>query len=189
MSTDTNGDRWGNEGDDLEAPMDPEAFRRAKGRVSLPAKLLVAGALFMMLLAGFEIAVAVSGYDWQLKTLEYLEQQQPPGQERDDFNKQVDELRNRDRTPEFLQAAVSSALGLTLDVMILVGGLKMHGLRGRTLATVGAICAVIPVNSCCCIGIPLGIWALVVLFDPNVKAAFEAVKAGVDPTSPNDDFR
>ena len=188
MSTDRDDDRWG-DNRDVEAPMDPADFRRAQRRVSLPAKLLVAGAVFMMLLAGFEIAVAISGYDWQLKMLEYLELQQPPGQPRDDFKKHVDELRNRDRTPEFIQAAVSSALGLTLDAMILFGGFKMHSLRGRTLATVGAVCAIIPVNSCFCIGIPFGIWALVVLFDPNVKAAFEARKRDAIEPMPNDDLR
>lgn len=189
MSTDRDDDRWGNDGDDRKAPMDSEAFRRAKGRVGLPAKLLIAGAGIMILLAVANIAMVVSGYDLTLKWLELIEKQQPPGQARDDFKKEVEKARVRDRTPEYIQNAVGSALGLTLDFLILIGGLKMHGLRGRSLAIAGAICAVIPVNSCCCIGIPLGIWALVVLFDPNVKAAFEAVKSGVDPTPPNDDFR
>lgn len=185
MTTDRDDDRLGNDRDD--SPMDPADFRRAKQRVALPAKLLIAGAVFMMLWAAVNIAVVVSGYDLQLKMLEAIEQQQPPGQARDDFKKQVDDARNRDRTPEYIQSAIFSALGLTLDVMILVGGLRMHSLRGRTLATVGAICAVIPANSCCCIGIPIGIWALVVLFDPNVKAAFEARKRSGGAAIADDD--
>jgi len=187
MSTEPD-DRWGDDRDD--APMDPADFLRAKRRVSLPAKLLIASAVIMLLLAAVQIAVAISGYDVTLKYLEYVEQLQPPGPARDDFKKQVDEARNRDRTSEHIMAAVRTVLSLALDIAILVGGLRMHSLRGRTLATVGAICAIIPANSCCCLGIPVGIWALVVLFDPNVKAAF-ASRPGGTASAPiaNDDLR
>jgi hypothetical protein len=37
----------------------------------------------------------------------------------------------------------------------------------------GSILSIIPcTNSCCCIGTPLGIWALVVLLNSDVKLAF-----------------
>ena len=178
MATERDDDRWGNE--DPEARLDPTTLRLAKEKVNLPAKLLIAASIFMLLFGLVNIGVAFSGYDLQLKMLEFIEQQQPPGKQRDDLKKQVDEARNRDRTVEYVQSGVFGALGLTLDVFILIGGLRMQSLRGRTLAMVGAICAIIPANSCCCIGMPigmpLGIWALMVLTNADVKAAFEASK-------------
>ncbi|MBF5043829.1 hypothetical protein FGE12_15625 [Aggregicoccus sp. 17bor-14] len=65
--------------------------------------------------------------------------------------------------------------GIVLSGLMLLGGLKMKGLQSYALALTGAIVAVIPcmgVNGCCCIGMPVGIWALVVLMRPEVKGAF-----------------
>jgi ABC-type proline/glycine betaine transport system permease subunit len=52
----------------------------------------------------------------------------------------------------------------------------MRQLKGRGLAIAGAILAMIPLFTCCCcvIGLPVGIWALVVLMNAEVKAAFDA---------------
>ena len=66
-------------------------------------------------------------------------------------------------------------LGLGLAVLILVGGLKMKNLENRSLAMASAIIALIPCFSCCCLlGMPAGIWALIVLSKPEVKAAFRS---------------
>jgi hypothetical protein len=65
--------------------------------------------------------------------------------------------------------------GVVLSGLMLLGGLKMKSLQSYALAMTGAIVALIPcmgINGCCCIGIPVGIWALVVLVKPEVKGAF-----------------
>jgi len=53
-------------------------------------------------------------------------------------------------------------------------GFQMLHLRRRTLVTVASALAMVPFcTSCCCLlGIPIGIWSLVVLSKPEVKAAF-----------------
>jgi hypothetical protein len=60
-----------------------------------------------------------------------------------------------------------------LDVLIIVSAFQMWNVKAYNLAMTGAVLAVIPLCSpCVCLGIPFGIWALVVLNDPQVKAAF-----------------
>ncbi len=69
---------------------------------------------------------------------------------------------------------VFALLGAALGGLILVGGMKMKNLESYGLAIAASIIAIIPCfSSCCCIiGLPAGIWALVVLNKPEVKAAF-----------------
>jgi hypothetical protein len=58
-------------------------------------------------------------------------------------------------------------------VVILVGAIQMIRVRTWGLALTSAILAMVHVGSCCCLfGIPFGIWALIVLCDAEVKAAF-----------------
>ena len=62
---------------------------------------------------------------------------------------------------------------LALGAVTAFGGLKMKNLENYGLAMAASIIAVIPCfGSCCCIGIPVGIWSLIVLNKPEVKAAF-----------------
>lgn len=63
---------------------------------------------------------------------------------------------------------------LVLGGLIIFGALKMRNLQSFGLAMAASIIAMIPcLSPCCCIGIPIGIWALVVLNKPEVKAAFQ----------------
>lgn len=65
-------------------------------------------------------------------------------------------------------------LGLGMAVVILLGALKMKKLQSHSFAMVAAIVAMIPcVSPCCLLGLPIGIWALVVLNKPEVKAGFQ----------------
>ena len=67
----------------------------------------------------------------------------------------------------------SLALGLVVNTVILVGGLKMMKLQSWGLALASAILVMLPCGSCCClIGLPIGIWAVIQLNKPEVKSAF-----------------
>ena len=62
---------------------------------------------------------------------------------------------------------------LLLAPVLIAGGIAM--LRGKSLglARGAAILSMIPVTSCCCVvGIPVGIWALLILKKPAVEAYF-----------------
>jgi hypothetical protein len=62
---------------------------------------------------------------------------------------------------------------LLIFALIFFGAMKMKKLESYGLAMTAAILSLIPCLSICCIlGIPFGIWALVVLLNADVKAAF-----------------
>lgn len=68
---------------------------------------------------------------------------------------------------------VMGIFGLLVAGLWIVGGLKMKDLSSYGLAMAAAVTAVVPCfTTCCCLNIPVGIWALVVLMKPEVKAAF-----------------
>lgn len=66
------------------------------------------------------------------------------------------------------------ALGIAAAVILLMGGVRMRQLRSYGLAMTAAILSVVGcLYGCCCVAtIPVGIWAIVVLMKPEVKAAF-----------------
>jgi hypothetical protein len=63
---------------------------------------------------------------------------------------------------------------LAMSILTLIGSIQMKELRSYAWAMTAAILSVIPCTSPCCflIGTPIGIWALVVLNEPVVRAAF-----------------
>jgi phage FluMu protein Com len=87
-------------------------------------------------------------------------------------------LRHEDTFPMMLGGGVYVALGLfgvAMSIIILIGARKMKRLEGHTFAMAAAIIALVPcISPCCLLGLPFGIWALVVLNDPSVKAAFRS---------------
>jgi hypothetical protein len=67
----------------------------------------------------------------------------------------------------------SATLGILIGVVIFLGARKMQSLQSYGLAMTAAILAMLPcVSPCCLVGLPIGIWALVVLSDAEVKGAF-----------------
>jgi len=70
-------------------------------------------------------------------------------------------------------AVAFDVLGLVLSVVVLVGAIRMLALRSYEYAFVAAILAMIPcVTPCCLLGLPFGIWALIVLRKPGIKDQF-----------------
>lgn len=69
--------------------------------------------------------------------------------------------------------AVSYIFVIAPQVFIVFGALQMKRLQNHGIAMGAAIVSIVPCLSPCFIfGIPFGIWALVVLNKPEVKAAF-----------------
>jgi hypothetical protein len=58
-----------------------------------------------------------------------------------------------------------------VPLVVAAGTTSMFRGRGRLLAMIGAIASVLPCNPCCFVGLPFGIWALMVLNQPEVKDA------------------
>ena len=69
---------------------------------------------------------------------------------------------------------IVSLISIAVSPVIVFGGIQMLRARRYFVALWAAILALIPVTSLCCIpGIPIGIWALIVLRHPDVRASFE----------------
>ncbi len=75
---------------------------------------------------------------------------------------------------------LASGVGLVISVVfnigfagiIFYGAMQMKGLKNYNMALAASIAAMIPCGCCCVAGIPIGIWSLIVLLKPEVKAAF-----------------
>jgi hypothetical protein len=67
----------------------------------------------------------------------------------------------------------SSALGLLVAGFLIYASLEMKKLSQWGLAIAASVVAMVPcVSPCCIVGLPIGIWSLIVLQKPDVKAAF-----------------
>lgn len=68
---------------------------------------------------------------------------------------------------------VLAILGFLLAPIEILGALKMMKLQSRGLVMAAVVLTMLPISSCCCVvGIGIGIWALMTLNNPEVKAAF-----------------
>lgn len=68
--------------------------------------------------------------------------------------------------------AIGSVIGLIFAGFILFGAIRMMALRNYQLAFAASILAMLPCTCCCVLGLPFGIWALVVLNKPEIKSQF-----------------
>jgi hypothetical protein len=65
-------------------------------------------------------------------------------------------------------------MNLAFSITLIVGGWRMRQLKSYGLAMVAAIMALLPCTFGWILGLPMGIWALVVLMDPAVREGFES---------------
>jgi hypothetical protein len=72
-----------------------------------------------------------------------------------------------------IAGVISNLVSLGIAALIFVGAQKMKNVQNYGLAMTATILAMVPcVSPCCLIGLPIGIWSLVVLLRPEVKSAF-----------------
>lgn len=70
-------------------------------------------------------------------------------------------------------AAFFSLIFAGINGFVLFGAIKMLKLQSHSLAIAACVVAMIPCSGCCCIlGLPFGIWGLIVLNKPEVKSQF-----------------
>jgi hypothetical protein len=68
---------------------------------------------------------------------------------------------------------VASIIGIIVSGVIVYGAQRMKKLESRGLAMASAVLAALPcISPCCIVGLPIGIWAITVLNDPQVKAVY-----------------
>ena len=72
-------------------------------------------------------------------------------------------------------AIVGAIIGVVVGIIIIIGATRMKNLQTYGLALASSILAMIPcISPCCLLGLPIGIWAVVVLSNPEVKQAFRS---------------
>jgi hypothetical protein len=69
---------------------------------------------------------------------------------------------------------IGGIIAIAAGAFIIFGAMKMKKAQSYGLALAASIVAMLDFPNCCCIlGLPMGIWALIVLSDADVKAAFK----------------
>lgn len=91
------------------------------------------------------------------------EAQPPPGVDR------VNWQRGRDAAPG-LQHILFGLVSL-IYIPVLIGGLKLRNAQGRGIGFTAAVIVMLPVSPAFLAGLPIGVWALVVLNRPEVIEA------------------
>lgn len=93
-----------------------------------------------------------------------------PAQEFDPelYGEQVAEIMNS------AQAAgpIWNTICLAASVLIFIGAKKMKAGQSYGLAMTGACVSMVPLWGCCCLSWPFGIWALVLMFQAEIKQSF-----------------
>lgn len=90
------------------------------------------------------------------------------------------ELGGSAETAQFAKMMGGGALGvvqgifaIAVSVVIFLGANKMRKLESYGFSLAASIIAMVPcISPCCIIGLPIGIWAIVVLNKPEVKSHF-----------------
>ena len=82
------------------------------------------------------------------------------------------------QSPEIVKFAqgtglvIGAVVGFVIYGLVLLGAIKMKKLESYGMAMTASILVMLPCSLCCVVGLGFGIWALVVLNKPEVKAAF-----------------
>ena len=79
-----------------------------------------------------------------------------------------------EKTAQVAGGLAASVVLMVMNTVVIVGAWNLQNLKKRSTAMTGAIICCIPCCSPCVIlGIPFGIWALVLLNSPDIKPHFE----------------
>ncbi len=125
------------------------------------AQAMVNGpAIFMMVLAIISLILVPLSILYQFT------------QGQDAYNDLPPELRDFLLQFSGVASVVSNGLSFIANILILIGALKMRKCQSYGLAMTASILCILCDWGCCCLGIGAGIWAIVVLCKPEVKAAF-----------------
>jgi predicted Zn finger-like uncharacterized protein len=144
---------------------DYEGRRGRSGRsIEAAQAMVMAPAICMMVLGGLEIALQIVGILLRMLGIGLMAAGGGPGQ--------GPPAGDAEMIAQMAGGVIGSIIGIALGALILTGGVMMKQLRNYGLAMTGAIVAMLPCSLCCLLGLPLGIWSLVVLNNQDVKDAF-----------------
>jgi hypothetical protein len=130
----------------------------ARGKVMLPA-------IFLMIIGGLGLLLAI------LNTLaQLLGYGSGPGAGM--FGPQAQMQGAQPDAVYKISAMAGAIAGYPWSLIILIGAIQMIRLKGRGSAMAASITAMVPCSLCCLLGLPIGIWSLVVLNNDEVRRGF-----------------
>lgn len=144
----------------------------AKSKVMAPAigLIVVAGFSLLSALANLvQLGTIDQQFDAQVKQIED-NKQIPDAQKKE-------QIRIMNQIRDVMKVGMLPWLGVMALVAIitLIGGVKLMNLSSPGFVTFSAILSMLPcVSGCCLLGLVFGIWALVAMGKPEVKAGFAA---------------
>jgi hypothetical protein len=156
------------EDDDSPRYEDEERPRRRRRRrrsfaTEEAASAVTPPAICLMVLGGIEVAFAVFGLLLALLGFSIIQAgaagQGQPG---------VDADAGARLAGNIIGSVVTTCIG----AVMIMGGYKMKRLESYGSVMTACIVSMVPCSICCLLGLPLGIWGLIVLNKPEVREAF-----------------
>lgn len=120
--------------------------------------LVVAGISILFVILGLLISVLGLGGDMMNKMMEQADL--PPA------------LRGMQNAGASIVNIVVNLVQLAAYGVAVFGALQMRNRKNWGLAVAASIIVMVPCSCCCVIGLPAGIWSLVILMKPEIKAQF-----------------
>jgi hypothetical protein len=147
---------------------DLAAATRAAQRVRIPAVIQVVLWSLAALSSVYSVMSAMRGVNTAqiMATIRKATENNPDAAQMMQVTEQVINMYSTYALPTALVGAVVVLIGL-------IGSIRMLQMKTYGLAMVAAILTLIPcVGPCCCLGLPIGIWSLVVLSNIHVRQQF-----------------
>ena len=143
-------------------PAAAEPVTGSYGSERTPAQQVAGPAIGLLVTAGLGLVANLVGLIWYVMG-------QPLGRLPAELG---DEVLQKLMELSTVLGVFGSLLGLAISLLVGYGALQMLKLRSYGWSLAASVLALIPCTSpCCFLGLPIGIWALVVLSRPEVKAA------------------
>lgn len=162
--------------DDDSARSRRDRFQEAKASVSVPAVLLIVIGALGLLYSAIEIInrdSTIAKFDEMSAQIEA--DPKITREQKDFWVNMFNSAKDTMQSPITLVFYIGHVIG---SLLVMIGGIKMLQLSGPAFPTIGSVLALTPCIGCCCVpGLPIGIWALVVLNRPIVRAAMASRNA------------
>jgi hypothetical protein len=108
-------------------------------------------------------------------TLNAIRQNQGPGGRPAGMDDETFQAYERGRAAApLLDCCLISIPTLAVYPLVILAGIRMRQLQNRWLAIVGAVLGMAPCSPVILLGLPVGLWSLIVIGDPAVKEQFAA---------------
>ena len=164
-------DRYARDDRDDRDRFDSRDLEDARSKVKGPAIALMVTAVISLLLTAYStfsyFVTMKSDFEAQRAKIDADPNMQPQ------MKRDMKEMMDTYEKIATVALPVDWLIMIAASLVIFVGALKMKNLSGSGWARAGAILAMIPcVSGCCLLGLPFGIWALMVLSNRDVKRAF-----------------